>query len=118
LVYNKNGLYIEKYWYLKSSLHTDDFHKTCENIEYLLNDSIERQLIADAPIGTMLSGGLDSSIISHYANLYFKKNYLGELNTFSITYKDNDKNFIKSNFQPNSDEHYIDLMVKTLRLKS
>lgn len=118
LIYNKNGIYIEKYWYLKSTVHADDFETTCENIKYLLKDSIERQMISDVPIGTMLSGGLDSSIISYYSSKYFKKSNLKQLNTFSVTYKDNEKNFVKSDFQPNSDEHYIDIMVKSLRFKS
>ena len=115
LVYNKSGLHIEKYWHLKSSVHTDDFETTCENIKYLLKDSIERQLVSDVPIGCMLSGGLDSSIVSYYASKYFNKVNLKPLNTFSVTYKDNEKNFVKSDFQPNSDEHYIDVMVNALR---
>ena len=32
------------------------------------------------------------------------------LNTFSVDYVDNDKNFVKSEFQPNSDNYYIDIM--------
>ena len=34
------------------------------------------------------------------------------LDTFSVDYVDNDKNFVKSDFQPNSDNYYIDIMVK------
>lgn len=106
---------MEKYWYLKSSLHSDNFKVTCDNIKFLLEDSIKKQMISDVPIGTMLSGGLDSSLISYYANEYLSKNNLGKLNTFSVTYKDNEKNFVKSDFQPNSDEEYINMMVSNLK---
>lgn len=44
-----------------------------------------------------------------------KKNGLPPLNTYSVDYLDNDKNFIKTDFQPNSDNYYIDLMVNKLR---
>ena len=36
------------------------------------------------------------------------------LDTYSIDYVDNDKNFVKSDFQPNSDNYYINLMNKNL----
>ena len=68
------------------------------------------------PLCTFLSGGLDSSIISLYASNYCKENNLPPLNTFSVDYVDNDKNFKKTDFQPNSDNFYIDLMIKKLRL--
>jgi len=34
------------------------------------------------------------------------------LNTYSVDYLDNDKNFVKNDFQPNSDNYYIDVMRK------
>ena len=68
------------------------------------------------PLCTFLSGGLDSSIISLYASNYCKGNNLPPLNTFSVDYVDNDKNFKTTDFQPNSDNFYIDLMIKKLRL--
>ena len=36
------------------------------------------------------------------------------LDTYSIDYVDNDKNFVKSDFQPNSDNYYIDIINKHL----
>lgn len=66
------------------------------------------------PLCTFLSGGLDSSIITKYASDYCKENNLKPLDTYSIDYVDNDKNFVKSDFQPNSDNYYIELMNKNL----
>lgn len=112
-VYNKSGLYIEKYWELKSKKHLEDFDETCEHLKYLLEDAISRQLVSDMPICTFLSGGLDSSIITKFTSDYLKKRNLAPLDTYSVDYIDNDKNFVKSDFQPNSDNYYIDLMNKT-----
>lgn len=116
-VFNKAGLHLTKYWSLKSKEHTDSLGKTCEKIKYLLNDSITSQLVSDKPICTFLSGGLDSSIITKFAADYYKKEGLPPLDTYSIDYVDNDKNFVKSDFQPNSDNYYIDLMTKNLHTK-
>lgn len=116
-VFNKSGLHLTKYWSLKSKEHTDSLGKTCEKIKYLLNDSITSQLVSDKPICTFLSGGLDSSIITKFAADYYQKEGLPPLDTYSIDYVDNDKNFVKSDFQPNSDNYYIDLMTKNLHTK-
>ncbi len=114
IVYNENGIYVSQYWKLKSKPHTDNLDKTCEKVRYLLEDSIRRQLVSDVPLCTFLSGGLDSSIITLYAANYCKENGLPPLNTYSVDYIDNDKNFVKTDFQPNSDNYYIDLMSNKL----
>ncbi len=116
-IYNKSGLYIEEYWKLKSKPHTDDFETTCKTVHNLLEDAIKRQLVSDVPLCAMLSGGLDSSIITAYISNYYKENNLPKLDTYSVDYVDNDKNFVKSDFQPNSDNYYIDIMLKNFDTK-
>ena len=113
-LFNKSGLHTERYWKLTSKPHYDSLGKTCEKVRFLLEDSITRQLVSDVPLCTFLSGGLDSSIITLYAANYCKKHNLPPLNTYSVDYVDNDKNFVKTDFQPNSDNFYIDLMTKKL----
>ena len=113
-IFNENGLHIERYWKLESKVHTDNLGKTCDNVRFLLEDSISRQLVSDVPLCTFLSGGLDSSIITLYASKYCKKHNLPPLNTYSVDYVDNDKNFVKTDFQPNSDNYYINLMTERL----
>ena len=111
-VYNKSGLYIEQYWKLKSKRHLEDFEETSAHLEELLKDSISRQLVSDMPICTFLSGGLDSSIITKFTSDYLQKEDIAPLDTYSVDYVDNYKNFVKSDFQPNSDNYYIELMNK------
>ena len=113
-IFNKNGIFLKEYWKLVSKEHKDSLGVTCDKIKYLLQDAITSQLVSDVPICTFLSGGLDSSIISKFASDYCKSNGLPPLDTYSIDYVDNDKNFVKSDFQPNSDNYYIDLMNKHL----
>ncbi len=109
-VFNESGFKIFRYWKMETKEHLDDFETTCNTVRYLLEDAVKRQLVSDVPLCAMLSGGLDSSIIVAFASNYFKENGLSPLETFSIDYVDNDKNFVKSDFQPNSDNYYIDIM--------
>ncbi len=112
--FNNYGFHIERYWKLKSEPHTDSFGTTCQKVKFLLNDAITKQLVSDVPLCTFLSGGLDSSIITKFASDYCINNGLPPLDTYSIDYVDNDKNFVKSDFQPNSDNYYINLMNRNL----
>ena len=110
-VFDTNGLKMENYFKLETKPHLDNFEQTCEKIRYYLEDSISKQLVSDVPLGMMLSGGLDSSIITAYASKYFK-DCPEKFKTFSVDYVDNDINFKKSDFQPNSDDEFIELMAK------
>ncbi|MCQ2479625.1 MAG: asparagine synthase (glutamine-hydrolyzing) [Clostridia bacterium] len=107
--FSKNGLKIRPYWQLTYKENNDTIEQAIEKVRFLVTDSIKRQLVSDVPVCTFLSGGLDSSIISSVANNHFKEN--GKiLKTFSVDYKDNDKYFKKSKFQPNSDPYFINVM--------
>ena len=98
-----------RYWKLKDGEHTDSFADTVEKVRYLVTDSIKRQMVSDMPIGTFLSGGLDSSIISAICAGELADR--GErLNTFSVDYRDNDTYFQTNKFQPASDGAYIRIM--------
>lgn len=111
-ILNKSGFHIERYWKLTSKPHTENFKDTCNHLRILLKDSINRQLVSDVPLCTFLSGGLDSSILTKLIGEYRRENGLPPVPTYSVDYVDNDKNFVKSDFQPNSDNYYINLMTE------
>ena len=103
--FDETGLHLSRYWKLHDRPCTDSFESASEKTRWLLEDSIRRQLVSDVPIGTFLSGGLDSSIISAVA-----AKYKGPINTYSVDYRDNDRYFTATKFQPNADSDYIGLM--------
>ncbi len=107
-------LSLHQYWKLTDCSHSDSFEETCEKVRFLVTDAIKRQMVSDVPIGTFLSGGLDSSIISAVCAGELEKR--GELlPTFSVDYLNNDKYFQPGKFQPNSDNAYIEIMRKAIR---
>ena len=99
----------QHYWKLTDREHTETFEETAECVRWLVTDAIQRQMVSDVPIGTFLSGGLDSSLISAICGEIIQKN--GEqLQTFSVDYRDNDRHFTPGKFQPDADSGYIPLM--------
>ena len=98
-----------RYWKLRDREHTESFEETVECVRYLVRDSIQRQMVSDVPIGTFLSGGLDSSIITAVCAEEAKQQGIA-LPTFSVDYENNSKFFTASKFQPDADGDYIALM--------
>lgn len=108
---DRNGIRIKRYWSLESLDHTDSYEETIEQVRELLSDAIKRQLVSDVPIGTLLSGGLDSSIITAVAARHME-NEGRQLSTYSFDYQDNDKYFKASDFQPDADAPWVKRMTE------
>ena len=53
-------------------------------LDILLGRSVENRMISDVPLGSFLSGGVDSSLITSYMTRYKSD----KINTFSITFED------------------------------
>lgn len=111
LTYSKQGLQVWRYWNVASKQHTDSLDETAEKVRHLFVDAVQRQLVADVPVSTFLSGGLDSSAITAIAAEHFEKLRQEQLTTFSIDYEGNDEHFVASKFQPSSDQPWIKKMV-------
>ncbi len=114
--YRNRRLNVKRYWKLLDREHTDTFEETAAYTAWLVKDAIQRQMVSDVPIGTFLSGGLDSSLIS--AICATKMAESGDrLHCFSVDYLDNDKYFVPGKFQPNSDSSYIEIMKTVLPIE-
>lgn len=110
LYFSQQGWKTYPYWSLKSKPHEDDLDTTIETVRELVVDSIKRQLVADVPVATFLSGGLDSSAITGIAANTFAEEGRGPLHTFSVDYVDNDVHFRPNEFQPNPDAPFVKIM--------
>jgi asparagine synthase (glutamine-hydrolysing) len=48
--------------------HNDDLPRTIRKVSELLEDIVQQQIVADVPLSSLLSGGLDSSAVSDYGS--------------------------------------------------
>ncbi len=91
-VTDRDGLREYAYWRLEADDHTDDLDATVAHVRELLEDIIARQLVADVPRCTLLSGGLDSSVITALAARLLRKR--GEtVRTFNVDFPNQAENF-------------------------
>ncbi|MEI6123493.1 MAG: asparagine synthase (glutamine-hydrolyzing) [Bacteroidota bacterium] len=85
----KNNEVIQKQYYAipyvesSNNISTDNYETASKKIYQLLEQSIEKRMISDVPLGAFLSGGVDSSIVVALAS-----KFTNQLNTFSIGFKD------------------------------
>ena len=111
--YTQGKLKWWQYWKLRDREHKETFEETAECVRWLVTDAIRRQMVSDVPLGTFLSGGLDSSLITAVCTGEMQ----GQLDTFSLDYENNDKFFVPGKFQPNSDNSYIAIMQEKLKCR-
>jgi len=113
LRYSEDGLSLRRYWNLKARPHTEGRKETIDHVRDLVEDAARRQLISDVPLCTMLSGGLDSSILSALAAAEYRKR--GEtLHTWSVDYAGNSRYFHAGRFVPSEDAPFVTQMVERI----
>ncbi|MFY9452989.1 MAG: asparagine synthase (glutamine-hydrolyzing), partial [Bacteroidales bacterium] len=84
LIYNGRDIMIKKYYELPEQIDDVNEIKECiDSIDFLLKQSIEQRLNIDLPIGTFLSGGIDSSIITYLAH-----EFRPDITAYTISFPD------------------------------
>ena len=104
----------KKYWSLESRPHEDDIETTVATTRELLEKTLEKQLVSDVPISTLLSGGLDSSALTAIAQNISLCNGSGPINTFSVTFGDNPDEFVPDSMRDSSDDPFIEIVLAHL----
>lgn len=88
ILYDKHEFVKKKYYKINTYKKIKDEPTALKDIEELLFNSVELRLKSDVEVGSLLSGGIDSSLISAlYTKISGKK-----INTFSVGY-DEYKNY-------------------------
>jgi len=103
----QNGKLIDKkYWDLTTENNNDTLEQSILKSKMLLKESLARQLNTSKTVSAMLSGGLDSSVLS-----YLAKEHNEKLNTYSIDFEGNTNNFKGTDYQPTRDSDFVKIMV-------
>lgn len=110
------GIRFDQYWSLVSRPHLETFEQTVLTVRELVLDAIRRQLVSDVPLCTLLSGGLDSSIITAVAAASYMEEGR-DLRTFSVDYVGNEEHFRVNEFQPDPDAPWVKIVSKTFQTR-
>lgn len=90
LTFEGGRLEITRYWRLEPREDNSAGEEALvEELDALLADAVRLQMIADRPVGTFLSGGLDSSIIS----ALMRRNTAGDIHAFTIKFSEADQRY-------------------------
>ncbi len=80
----KDGnMVMKKWWQINFNDSKLNFKEAAEKLEYLIEDSVKIRLTSDVKVVSMLSGGIDSGIISNF----YKKNY-SDCEAFILDFKE------------------------------
>ncbi len=81
-----DGIAVDSYYdipFNRENYTSNSYETQKKQLESLLENSVQKRLVADVPLGSFLSGGLDSSVVAALA-----KRHKNDLHTFSIGFKD------------------------------
>lgn len=102
--YRNDELSKKKYWELTYSPITISYDEAKEEVRRLFTEAVKKRMIADVEIGSFLSGGVDSTLVTAYAQKFLKK----PIKTFSLGYGNlvSELPFAKEAAEKIGTEHY------------
>ncbi|MFJ9247260.1 asparagine synthase (glutamine-hydrolyzing) [Streptomyces sp. NPDC101776] len=90
LVLDRDGVRERRYWQLEAGVHGDDRDTTVERIRELVGAAARSQLEADVPLCSLLSGGLDSTVLTALlaAELRLREGPDARIRSYAVDYSD------------------------------
>ncbi|MGK5550306.1 asparagine synthase (glutamine-hydrolyzing) [Actinomadura kijaniata] len=107
LRFGRTGLAGHAYWTLRSREHADDLPTTIATVRELLTDTVSRQLVADVPLCTLLSGGLDSSTVTALAARELEAAGRGPVRSFSVDFTATAERFVPDAVRGDPDAPFV-----------
>jgi asparagine synthase (glutamine-hydrolysing) len=104
---SRGGLTKRRYWALAAREHRDDLRQTVATVADLLEDIVCRQIVADVPLCSLLSGGLDSSTVTALAHRQITRGGGGRLRSFSVDFAAHGAAFVSGDFHKASDTPFV-----------
>ncbi|GAA2838917.1 asparagine synthase (glutamine-hydrolyzing) [Crossiella cryophila] len=105
-VLDHNGLRERVYWRVEAMPHPDNAAESVEHVRELLHDIMRRQLVADVPQCVLLSGGLDSSVLTALAAEVLHER--GEIpRTFAVSFAGEQDGFVPHVLQDSLDAPFV-----------
>jgi len=105
LVYESGQIRIRKYWKLEYEPVKITYNEAKEEVRRLIQNAVHKRMVADVEVGALLSGGVDSSIVTYYAQGCSSR----PIKTFSVGYGDyiNELPYAKAASDRFGTDHYV-----------
>ncbi|MBF8776224.1 asparagine synthase (glutamine-hydrolyzing) [Pseudomonas fulva] len=97
---------VHRYWAVARHEHTDTEAQTVEKTRALLEQTLSEQLYADVPVCSLLSGGLDSTILTAMAQKKLQAEHGSVVNSFSVDFVGQAEQFRADSFRPDRDQPF------------
>ncbi|MEU7568775.1 asparagine synthase (glutamine-hydrolyzing) [Streptomyces fradiae] len=95
LVLDRGGVRERRYWQLEATAHRDDRDATVERVRELLGSAARGQLEADVPLCSLMSGGIDSTVLTGLLaeELRHREGADARIRSYAVDYSDQAEEF-------------------------
>lgn len=111
IIFSQGRIIENTFWHLQAKRHEETYEETVDHVSHLLSESLHLQYHDDVAQCCLLSGGLDSSVVTALANRE-NMNQGTPLTTYSFDFTDSAKYFSANDFQPSLDRPYVIAMAE------
>ena len=114
---SRNGIEQRCYWKLEGHEHTDSLDVTIETIRGHFDRIMREQTVADVPVCSLLSGGLDSSFVTATADRILRQRNGNAVHSYSVDFADHGKGFVKAAYRDTADTPFVREFVKQVKTR-
>ncbi|MFI9760191.1 asparagine synthase (glutamine-hydrolyzing) [Streptomyces sp. NPDC051963] len=95
LVLDRDGVRTRRYWQLEAGRHTDGQDAAVARVHELVSTAARRQLEADVPLCSLLSGGIDSTVLTALLadELRLREGPDARIRSYAVDYSDQAERF-------------------------
>jgi len=112
---SRDGLATRCYWKLEARQHEDSVGTTIQTVREHVERIIRQQTVADVPLCSLLSGGLDSSFVTAMADRVLRERGGSGVRSYSVDFADHGVGFVPDAKRDTSDTPFVREFVKQMR---
>jgi asparagine synthase (glutamine-hydrolysing) len=111
---SRDGLSTRCYWKLEAREHEDSLDTTIKTVREHVERIISQQTVADVPLCSLLSGGLDSSFVTAMADRVLRERNGDAVRSYSVDFNDHGVEFVPDAQRSTSDTPFVREFVKQM----
>lgn len=114
---SRDGLAARCYWKLEALEHEDSIDQTISTVRDHFERIVAQQTVADVPLCSLLSGGLDSSFVTAIADRVLRQRGGSGVRSYSVDFADHGVGFVPDAQRDTSDTPFVREFVKQMRTR-